>query len=443
MTHSQQITETLNDLYQRQTEEKIKTITRLNPIILLFNTTVLITGYWYDAGVGFYLLTGVAYLLLITQYISIRWGKYYLSTTIHVLAPPIMLTLSSYLCRNQMGVEYLLFSNYLLPFQFIRNKWAIILYYTFVTICILTIEMELDIGYYLIDMDTALKLRLPVLIFAFLFFGMLLFSLISEYNNSKEEVENTVKILEKNSRELENKNKELEQLSEIKDKFLSIMSHDIRNPLASIQGSLLLLQNDRLKPEENSFLLRKLHAQTNQTTLLLDNIIKWVQARGVQKTAVVSDVLLFQVIQDIRKLFELQMLEKEVRLINLIPEKIYIPSDKNIVALILRNFIHNALKFSSHGDEITITLTEDESNFIVSVMDNGYGLPPQYQINTMEQSVDAVIIKEKGHGIGLALCQYFAKLINGQIKAVNNEEKGATFSLIIPKIPIMGNNLSN
>lgn len=436
-------TESNNKLYLKQNEEKIKTIARLNPIILLFNTTVLILGYWYGVNLSFYLLLGAAYVLLVIQYLAIKWEKYYLSTTIHILAPPIMLTLSSYLCRNEMGVEYLLFTNYLLPFQFLRNRWAIILYFTFVSLCILSIEMQFDMGYYLIDLDTAVKLRLPVLVFSFLFFGMLLYSLISEYNNSKKVVEETVKILEKYSKELENKNKELEQMSEIKDKFLSIMSHDIRNPLASIQGSILLLQNDRLKPEEQNFLLRKLHAQTNQTTLLLDNIIKWIQAKGIQKTYIMSDVVLFNVIQDIRKLFDLQMLEKEVRLINQISEKVIVSTDKNIIALILRNFIHNALKFSSRGDEIILSMEENETNYIISVRDSGYGLPPKYEIHNMDQSVDAVIIKEKGHGIGLALCQYFAKLINGEINAVNNESKGATFSLILPKIPKMGINYSN
>ncbi|MCU0417606.1 MAG: HAMP domain-containing histidine kinase [Cytophagaceae bacterium] len=440
MQQANSVKESIQSLFQEQTDEKVKTIRRLLPIIVLFNTTLVLIGIYYKAPLGFYILSGCAFLLSGIVFLCIRYNKYLIASIIHIIGPPVMLTMSSILAHNKMGIEYLLYSNYLLPFLFLRNKWSISLYFILVSLCISLIVMDVTIEVYMIEEATAIQLKKPVIFFSFVFFGFLLNALVREFLFTRQLMESSAHVLEAYSKELEKKNDELERISSIKDRFLSIISHDIRNPLTSIQGSILLLQNHQIKKEEQSFLLRKLYAQTTQTTLLLDNIVKWVQAKSAIQQVTITRVVLQDVILDIRKLFDLQMLEKEVRLISAIPEKAILYTDRNIIALILRNFIHNALKFSPGGSEILVEWNETETHFTILVIDQGTGLPSHYTIqDATEQNMDA-LIKEKGHGIGLALCHYFTSLLGGKIEAFNNSDIGATFSVTLPKIPNLGKN---
>jgi signal transduction histidine kinase len=230
---------------------------------------------------------------------------------------------------------------------------------------------------------------------------------------------------------------DLEISDSMKNKLLAIISHDLRGPLSSIKGLLLLCQFKRITQNEFDLHLKKLIGAVDNTSLLLENLLCW-STHDNQNKATGSEVDVRNVVNDIFSLFEEPARIKNNNLINSVNPRTIIRTDQSVIKLIIRNFIANAIKFTENG---LITVRTDAVNghqVKISVNDTGKGMSQDVTTKLfnwgLKQSSEGTK-GEKGAGIGLLICHDFAEKIRGRISYDTKVGFGTTFSLELPTTP--------
>ncbi len=240
--------------------------------------------------------------------------------------------------------------------------------------------------------------------------------------------------LEEQNARLQQVADELSQANATKDKLFSIVSHDLKSPLANLEGLLKYYQTGDLSLQEFNTMLPALYNQVFATGELLENLLNW--SRGNLKGAVLQKETfnLSAVTDGILKLYSHSIREKQLEIISRLPQELNISADKGMISLIMRNLISNAVKFSRPGGRITISHTPAGHLAEISVSDTGVGIPEERlasvftDINYTTQGTSG----EKGSGLGLMLCREFAEANGGSITAESTPGKGSTFRFTVP-----------
>ncbi len=221
----------------------------------------------------------------------------------------------------------------------------------------------------------------------------------------------------------------LEKVNETKNKLFSIIAHDLRAPLASVENYLSQLNNLDLNADERTMIEQHLLVSTRQTSEMLQNILYWSsdQMEGIK--ANLSAVFLHETLQQTLKLQQTLAKEKNITLTYLINERIKMIADTDMLALIIRNLLNNAIKFSLPGGEIKLSIEEDGNNCIIAVSDNGIGIKDENIKNMFSLNNKGTYgtHNEKGIGLGLVLAKTYIELQNGEIWFRNNPNGGTTF----------------
>jgi len=237
-------------------------------------------------------------------------------------------------------------------------------------------------------------------------------------------------VLEQQQQQLQHQNEDLTRLNELKNKLLSIISHDFRSPLSSLQGIISMLNSKVLSSEEIEMVFDTLSVKVQNTTNMLDNLLKWTrnQMQGIRLAparfslpTLAEDVINSQII-----LAE----KKEVELHHTVSSPLSVYADPEMIRLVLRNLISNAIKFTKKGDKITVEAKRSSENrVIVSVIDTGMGISPENQTKLFQLKDHTTYgtDNEKGTGLGLILCREFVEKNGGEIWVESEEGKGSTF----------------
>jgi len=223
-----------------------------------------------------------------------------------------------------------------------------------------------------------------------------------------------------------------------KDKFFSIIAHDLKNPFNGIIGfSELLIDRIRMKDydgiEEYGNIV---HQSSRRAMDLLINLMEWSRSQTGRMEFNPEFFEIVQVIQDVSLLFQEVIRQKSVSIRFDLPERLQIFADTAMLSTVLRNLISNAVKFSRSGDSITVSLTSNEKQHIFSVRDTGTGMS-QASLDLLfridETHSTPGTNKETGTGLGLILCKEFVDKHHGEIWAESEKGKGSTFFFTIPK----------
>lgn len=242
-------------------------------------------------------------------------------------------------------------------------------------------------------------------------------------------------LLLRHQQEMETRSEELERLNQVKDKFFSIISHDLRSPINALAGLLDLLDKGAVKPEELSRHIHELKTRFNHTRTLLNNLLDW--------TLLQMDKLNLQPTRiDLRKLVDenIQLLgsvpNKQITLDNQIPENTIGYADSNTVNLVLRNLMTNAIKFTNDGGAVIIKAYDQDADWLITVQDNGVGMADDVLKILFDKTAPYTTrgtANEKGTGLGLILCKEFVEKNGGRIDVESVEGQGSKFSFTIPK----------
>jgi len=227
----------------------------------------------------------------------------------------------------------------------------------------------------------------------------------------------------------------LHRLNTLKDKLLSVISHDIRGPIANLKQLVNMLNKNILNEQEFKNLLPGMTSSLTETSILLDNLLFWSRNQINGFEVHFENVKIHTLIKNNTELFKQQAQDKDIRILNQVSEKILVPGDRDLIDLVLRNLISNALKFSDQGGNIEISIEEDEKMLIIMVSDKGIGMNAKIQqrILNNENFSNPGTKNEKGAGIGLHLSKEFLEKIGGSLSLQSEEGKGTTFYVHLQK----------
>ncbi|MEP1487071.1 MAG: tetratricopeptide repeat-containing sensor histidine kinase [Algibacter sp.] len=228
--------------------------------------------------------------------------------------------------------------------------------------------------------------------------------------------------------------KHLENVNNVKDKLFSIVSHDLKDSLSSINGFIDLMKDGSLTREEFDNLIPELSENANNASLLLFNLLNWSksQMQSLKPTPSLFDIQ--EVFEDKVKLVEQRMESKGITLIDH-SLRDFAYADRSMFEIVVQNLLANALKFSKNGDTITISNHISNGSCIVSIADSGIGISKQ-NIEKLFKGNSFTTMgtnNEKGTGLGLSICRELVELNGGKIWVESTVNVGSTFYVQLPK----------
>lgn len=264
--------------------------------------------------------------------------------------------------------------------------------------------------------------------------------LILIYLKRNNSLKYTQELEEKNIKiELQNEafseqTKHLENVNNVKDKLFSIVSHDLKDSLSSINGFIDLMKDGSLTREEFDNLIPELSENANNASLLLFNLLNWSksQMQSLKPSPTLFDIQ--EVFEDKVKLIEQRMESKGITLVDH-SLRDFAYADRSMFEIVVQNLLANALKFSKNGDTISISNHISNGSCIVSIADSGIGISKQNieKIFKGNSFTTMGTNNEKGTGLGLSICKELVELNDGKIWVESTVNVGSTFYVQLPK----------
>jgi signal transduction histidine kinase len=233
-------------------------------------------------------------------------------------------------------------------------------------------------------------------------------------------------------------NDELEDLNATKDKFFSIISHDLKGPLNSLTSfsGLLMNHTSSLSIEEIQMLAKDLDKSIKNLFTLLENLLQWSRSQTGNIEFTAEEFDLTEMLNENKKLLSNQAENKNISIEVKNTKSIIAKAHPNSITTVVRNLLSNSIKFTEEGGQIKMGVIEEKNRYVVKIADNGVGMPKEvankiFRIDTKHSTQGTA--KEKGTGLGLILCKEFVEKNGGEIWVKSEEGKGTIFSFSIPK----------
>ena len=236
---------------------------------------------------------------------------------------------------------------------------------------------------------------------------------------------------------IEQQNQELRATLNNRDKMYSVIAHDLRSPMASIRMVLNLVvasASPETVGEEVYNLLDQANRESEEVHDLLDNLLKWTKSQTGRLNVVKQELELNDIIPGVVEIFDTIAATKHIKLeLKSESDSLKVEADNDMLKTVVRNFLSNAIKFSPADSTIEIAMTKENEFAKVSVRDHGVGIA--------SDRLDSIFHKgettygtggEEGSGLGLQLCQDFARKNGGDCTVESVVGEGSTFSVLIP-----------
>ncbi|TEU23833.1 GAF domain-containing sensor histidine kinase [Alkanindiges illinoisensis] len=246
--------------------------------------------------------------------------------------------------------------------------------------------------------------------------------------------------LRKSHRALEVSNEKLKEINFNKDKFFSIIAHDLRAPFHGILGFSEVLETEIEDLDEKGIrdIVGYLRSTAHATFRLLENLLQWAMSEGGAIIYRPQDVQIEQVFQTVFEVLGAMAQKKNVILHNDADPRLTVHVDLNMMTSVLQNLTSNAIKFTPSGGHVYLSAHKVNEEIHIAVRDTGIGMPEE-QIREFFMRQQPKSIKgtdgEKGTGLGLLLCRQFVEKNNGRIEINSKPNEGTTFTIMIPYKP--------
>ncbi len=267
---------------------------------------------------------------------------------------------------------------------------------------------------------------------------------IEEMNDYIEDLHAKEDALEDNAFELIQLNLKLEEsennlreANESKDKFFSIVAHDLKSPFVGLLGITEMLDTDydEFDEKEKKELIRSLYDISKNTFELLEGLLEWARAKQGKMEYNPKEFNLFRVADSLVNLLKANAFKKEIAIHNYVDTNATVYGDREMVATVIRNLLANAIKFTPKNGFVEIK-SEIENNFIkVSIKDSGIGITPEVVEKLFRIDVNHTTLgtnDEKGTGLGLILCKELVEKHGTNIWVESEPGLGSLFSFTLP-----------
>lgn len=235
------------------------------------------------------------------------------------------------------------------------------------------------------------------------------------------------------NKKLKKKNKQLKEALETKDKFFSIIAHDLRGPLGNLQqlGEFLWQYQDEIDDQERNELLEGINKSAKGTFSLLDNLLKWARANSGQMVFQPVDIDIRELISKNFSIYNAKGNSKGINLTMKAEEGLMVHADYEMLNTVIRNLISNAVKYTPSGGEVGVSVKSlNPGKVLICVSDTGIGIKPEvlphiFRVDSRHTTTGTA--NEKGSGLGLKLCKEFVQKNKGKIWAESKKGKGSKF----------------
>lgn len=237
--------------------------------------------------------------------------------------------------------------------------------------------------------------------------------------------------------ELISSEKKLIELNATKDKFFSIIAHDLKSPIGSFRelSRVLAESYNDFSDDERIEILTLINKSSDNLFSLIDNLLEWSRSQRNKIQLYPVDFEVKKTVDDLIQQLHIVAGQKEINIINSIDQGTLLHADPNIIKTILRNLISNSIKFSHIGGEIVVSSVLKDDSVELSVKDSGVGIPEEtishlFRIDKQVSTIGTA--QERGTGLGLVLCKEFIDKQNGRIWVESKLGEGSTFYVTIP-----------
>ncbi len=228
---------------------------------------------------------------------------------------------------------------------------------------------------------------------------------------------------------------QLTTANKVRDRLLSVMSHDVKSPLNALRGILQVYNRGEIKQEEFGPFARHIESDLSKTSLLVENILYWTtnQLKGVMVRKEKFD--LYVLMEENMELFQTVAAHKRVSLSHDVSKGFNINVDRNILNFAIRNLLANAIKFSYEGGQVNILAARDGGKLTIQIKDRGTGMDEetiQGLLKLQQNLTTTGTGNEKGTGLGVALCSDYLQKGGGQLSVESILGQGTTFTITLP-----------
>ncbi len=245
-------------------------------------------------------------------------------------------------------------------------------------------------------------------------------------------------VVHQQKEDLEIQNKELSQLNSTKDRFFSIIGHDIKSPLATLSTMVDLKQKEKLPDMSEEEIMDRVKSSVDRTLILLDNLLRWSM---LSSNKIKPDFQIVDLSGCLEESIELVKEDANDKNIEIVVEKnghMMANVDKNMISSCIRNLLSNAIKFTADGGRIKVEASSGQDKHQISITDSGIGIPENELelIFNLEKDQRIGTKGETGSGLGLVLTKEFMDKNHGRIEVQSETDKGSIFTMILPSSSI-------
>lgn len=247
----------------------------------------------------------------------------------------------------------------------------------------------------------------------------------------KEMNDKLEKEVEQQTRELKVNNKKLKEANNLKQRLISLITHDVRSPLQQLNSLLYLMGDSENSIKQSEALINATQKNISSLSSSMENLLQWSNSQLGGLEAKKEQINLRAFLDSFVDEFSTLLQAKNQTLIQNETD-IEITFDPNMLMIVLRNLIHNAIKFSSEGEAITIIAQQSSDDVKIKIIDNGIGMKPEWFNNNNgldKNSIQLGTNNEKGSGFGLTIVKDLTKLNGGEIRCFSTSKGGTTFEI--------------
>ena len=291
-----------------------------------------------------------------------------------------------------------------------------------------------------------LVIFLLVIIYIFVIFynqkkwdNKLLLDQNQQIEHQNEQLKQMNENIQQVNKQLQLSKQELTLANISKNKFFSILAHDLKNPFHAILGQSFLLSKtyDKLNKEERKQYADEMYASCEQVNRLLDNLLEWSRTQSKGITFMPREINLCDLVANAIALLQKNAERKSIQLINECKQPLSLVADAQMLETILRNTINNGIKFTPEGGFVKISVNTGKNSIKLTIEDNGVGMEKKKtrQLFKLHSNIKTKGTNgERGTGLGLVICKEFVDMHNGKIKVESTVGKGSRFIIELPHL---------
>ncbi len=431
--------------YERR---KLRVFNLLNFFQFIFGIVIPITAIIYRPKIstlGWVAACLPALVSLLVLYLNSK--RYHqLSTLCYFILYPVITSIV-YLSGMNLGIELFFILYGILAVFFIQDIGNLVFTVSLSMISYFVLTVMWRNYQFSLEVNGSLYLINHLIAIVFIFLG--LFLVKKENANYQFSILNHNRVLSEKNAEIERQRQEivekaellkhqaseLGELNTLKNKLFSVIAHDMKSPIYALRNLFLNIQQYNLPATEVKKMVPEIMNDLNYTTSLMENLLQWARCQMHSLAVQLEAVNLADIAAEVARLLNSQAAVKKISLINTITDDCFVTAHPEMIRLILRNLVSNAIKFTPEHGYVTLGIEEKNDNILVYVLDTGIGISAVdlEKINHENYFTTQGTAAEKGTGLGLMLCKEFLAKNNSRLEISSEPDNGSRFSFVLHK----------